>query len=243
MPKLYLIEAEARRLAGKLPESKRRALQEALIELCEAHWRDIRGPEPTTHLARALWSVSPPLAELFVDLHAAGAARLADPLDGLRPARALALLVLTEIERGDAEGVHIAHEAMMTFESPAAARVYAERVALALRGRLEGPQLHRHSSRAPIWRALAIVAARTGRHDLRAFVEVIPLLVTTPAGADTRADETLERLREALRETGVRFLGIDDDAVRFEQHGREHKPVTRKRLGDMLAEIRQARLA
>jgi len=208
MPKLYLIEAEARRLAGKLPESKRRALQEALIELCEAHWRDIRGPEPTTHLARAL-----------------------------------ALLVLTEIERGDAEGVHIAHEAMMTFESPAAARVYAERVALALRGRLEGPQLHRHSSRAPIWRALAIVAARTGRHDLRAFVEVIPLLVTTPAGADTRADETLERLREALRETGVRFLGIDDDAVRFEQHGREHKPVTRKRLGDMLAEIRQARLA
>ena len=82
MPKLYLIEAEARRLAGKLPESKRRALQEALIELCEAHWRDIRGPEPTTHLARALWSVSPPLAELFVDLHAAGAARLADPWMG-----------------------------------------------------------------------------------------------------------------------------------------------------------------
>jgi hypothetical protein len=239
MPKLSLIEAEARRHAGRLPESKGRALQEALIELCQAHWRDIRGPEPTTPLARALWSATPPLAELLADLEAAGDAQLAELLDGLRPASALALLVLAEIERGNAEGVHIAHEAMMTFDSPAAARVYAERIALALRGRLEGPKWHPHSSRAPIWKALAVVAAHTGRHDLRALVEVIRLLVATPAGAD----EELEQLREALRETGVRFLGVDDDAVRFEQHGRAHKPVTRKRLGDTLSEIRTARLA
>jgi hypothetical protein len=239
MPKLSLIEAEARRHAGRLPESKGRPLREALIELCQAHWRDIRGPEPTTPLARALWSVPPPLAELFVDLQSAGDARLAELLDGLTPRRALALLVLAEIERGNAEGVQIAYEAMMTFDSPAAARVYAERIALALRGRLESPKWHPHSSRAPIWKALAVVAAHTGRHDLPAFIEVVRLLVATPAGAD----EDIERLRQALPETGVRFLGIDDDAVRFEQHGREHKPVTRKRLGDSLSEIRTARLA
>jgi hypothetical protein len=239
MPKLSLIEAEARRHAGRLPESKGRALQEALIELCEAHWSDIRGPEPKTPLARALWSVPPPLAELFVDLQSAGDPRLADLLDGLRPASGLALLVLAEIERGNAEGVHIAHEAMMTFDSPAAGRVYAERVALALRGRLEAPKWHPHSSRAPIWKALAVVAALTGRHDLTAIIEVVRLLMATPAGAD----EEIERVRQALWETGVRFLGIDDNAVRFEQHGREHKPVTRKRLGDTLSEIRTARLA
>jgi hypothetical protein len=210
-----------------------------LIELCQAHWRDIRGPEPATPLARALWSVPPPLAELIVDMDSAGDARLAELLDGLSPGRALALLVLAEIERGNAEGVHIAHEAMMTFDFPAAARVYAERVALALRGRLESPKWHPHSSRAPIWKALAVVSAHTGRHDLTAFIEVVRLLVAAPAGAD----EELERLRQALLETGVRFLGVDHDAVRFEQHGREHKPVTRKRLGDTLSEIRTARLA
>jgi hypothetical protein len=237
MPKLYLIEAEARRHAGRIPESKARSLREALVELCQAHWRDIRGSEPTTSLARALWSVPPPLAELFVDLQSADDARLAELLDGLTPGRALALMVLAEIERGNAEGVHIAHEAMMTFDSPAAARVYAGRVALALRGRLESPKWHPHSS--PIWKALAVVAAHTGRHDLAAIIEAVRLLVATPAGAD----EEIERLRQALRETGVRFLAIDDDAVRFEQHGREHKPVTRKRLGDTLSEIRTARLA
>jgi hypothetical protein len=242
MPKLYLIEAEARRLERKLPESKRRVLREALIQLCQAHWHDIRGPEPATPLSRALWSVPPPVAELFVDLQAAGDARLAALLGGLKPLQALALLVLAEIERGDAEGVHIAHEAMMTFESPAAAQVYTERVALAVRGGLEGPHLHRHSAQPPIWRAIAIIVSRTRRHDLGALLGVIRLLAPTPPGAEAQPDETLERLREALAETGVRFLGVDG-SVRFEQHGREHKPVTRKRLGDLLSEIRQARLA
>jgi hypothetical protein len=216
-------------------------LQAALIELCEAHWQEIRGPQPTTALAHALWLAAPPLAELFVDLHAAGDARLAELLDGMRPARAFALLVLAEIERGDVEGVHVAHEAMMTFDSPAAASVYQERIALALRGALQGPALHRHSSREPLWKALVVIAAHTGRHDLKALVAAIGLLAAAPAGAP--ADEVLERLRVALRELGVRFLDIDDRQVRFDLHEREHKPVSRKRLGDLLAEVRQARLA
>jgi hypothetical protein len=132
---------------------------------------------------------------------------------------------------------------MMTFDSPPAGEVYAGRIVAALRGGLEGPRLHRHSSRAPLWKALAVVAAHTGRHDLKALVEVIRLLVTAPGSPDERADDALERIRGALRELGVRFLGLDNDLVRFELHGREHKPASRKRLGDMLTEIRQARLA
>jgi hypothetical protein len=240
MTKLSFIEAEARQLTERLPEPKRRALQETLIGLCEARWREVRGPEPATALAHALWSVPPPLADLLVDLQAAGDARLADLLDGLRPAGALALLVLAEIERGDAEGVHVAHEAMMAFDTPAAGRIYAERVAAALRGRIEGPAPHRHSSREPLWKALAIIAAHTGRHDFKALAEVIRLLAAAPGAF---ADQALERLRAALGELGVRFLGIDDHTVRFELHGREHQPATHKRLRDMLAEVRQVRLA
>jgi hypothetical protein len=240
MTKLSFIEAEARRLTERLPEPKRRALQETLIGLCEAHWREVRGPEPAMTLAHALWSVPPPLAELLVDLQAAGDARLAELLDGLRLAGVLALLVLAEIERGDAEGVHVAYEAMMAFDTPAAGRIYAERVAAALRGRIEGPALHLHSSREPLWKALAIIAAHTGRHDFKALVEVIRMLAAAPGA---RPDEALERLRAALREVGVRFLNIDNKAVRFELHGREHQPASHKRLRDMLAEVRQARLA
>jgi len=51
MPKLSLIESEAARLVGHMPEAKRRARQQALIDLCEAHWLDIldiRGAEPAT---------------------------------------------------------------------------------------------------------------------------------------------------------------------------------------------------
>jgi hypothetical protein len=243
MPKLSFIDEQARRLAGRFPEPRRRALQEALIELCEVHWREIRGPEPATPLAHALWSVPPPLAELLVDLYAAGDARLAELPGGLRPARALALLVLAEIERGDAEGVHIAHEAMMVFESPAAGRVYAERIATALHGGLKEPGRHRRSPRTPLWRALAIITAHTARPDLRALVEVIRLLGAAPGGLDACPDEALERLRDALCGAGVRFLNINNDAVRYELHGREHKPASRSRLRDMLAEIRQVWLA
>lgn len=240
MTKLSFIEAEARRLTHRLPEPKRRALAGTLIALCEAHWREIRGPEPATTLAHALWAVPPPHADLLVDLLAAGDARLAELLDGLRPAGVLAVLALAEIERGDAEGVHLAYEAMMAFDTPAAGRIYAERVAAALRGSLEGAALHRHCARKPLWKALAIIAEHTGRHDCKALAEVIRLLAAPPGAVP---DEALERLRAALREAGVRFLGIDEHAARFELHGREHQPVTHKRLRDTLAEVRQARFA
>jgi hypothetical protein len=238
MPKLSFIEAEARMRAGRLPGPRRESLQQDLIELCEAHWRELRGPEPATPLAHALWSATPPLAELFVDLHASGDARLADVLDGLLPARALALLVLAEIERGDAEGVHIAHEAMMALDSPAAGRVYGERIASALRGSLPVPRRHR-GVREPLWKALAAMVTHTGRHDAKALVAAIRLLAA-PDNPD--ADAALAQLRAAVDEAGVRFQAIEGDMVRFELHGRLHKPVSLKRLSDLLAEIRQTRL-
>jgi hypothetical protein len=127
-----------RRLAGRAPEAEQRAFQAVLITCCEQHWEELRGPQPPQLLARTLWSVTPPLAELFVDMVRSGDAHLADLLAGLRPARALAALVLAEIEHGNAEGIHLAYEAMMLFESPQAGLVHAERVATALRAPAPG---------------------------------------------------------------------------------------------------------
>lgn len=42
MPSLCLIESEAQRLVGRLPEEQRRTLEAALIERCEIHWRKLR---------------------------------------------------------------------------------------------------------------------------------------------------------------------------------------------------------
>jgi hypothetical protein len=94
--------------------------------------------------------------------------------------------------------------------------------------------------REPLRRALAAVVAHTGRHDRKALVAAIRVLA---APIDAGADEALARLRAALDEAGVRLRAIDDDVVRFELHGHAHAPVSLKRLGDLLAETRQARLA
>lgn len=243
MPKLSLIVTEAELLIRRLPEPKRRALQQALADLCETRWRELRGPEPATTLAHALWSVTPPLADLFAEIYAAGDPRLNHVLQGHKPAWGLALLVLEEIGRGDAEGARFAHEPMMMFESAEAAAHYAERIAAALHGQLEALPLHRHTSQPPLWKALAVVAAHTGRCDLKATTEVIRLLAAGQAPSGQPSDEALEQLRNALHDLGVRFLGIDKNQIRYEQHGHAHKPVSIKQLGDALIEIRQAQLA
>jgi hypothetical protein len=72
---------------------------------------------------------------------------------------------------------------------------------------------------------------------------VIRLLAAEPAPAGLPSDEALERLRSALHDLGVHFLGIDENQIRYEQHGHAHKPVSLKQLGDALIEIRQAQLA
>jgi hypothetical protein len=240
MTKLSSIDAEARRLAGRAPEAEQRAFQAALINCCEQYWQELRSPQPPQPLARTLWSITPPLAELFVDMVRRGDAHLADFLTGRKATRALAALVLAEIERGNAEGAHIAYEAMMLFDTPQAGLVHAERVAAALRAPHPVRALRPPAARAVLWKALAEIVAHTARHDLAAVNAVISLLAQ-PAMAPL--DATLETLRAAVKAVGVQFLGFKADTLSFLAHDHEHKPVTRKHLAELLAEIRQLRLA
>ena len=239
MPKLALIESEAMRRLGRMPEARRRALQQSLVELCDARWVEIRGPEPAAPLAHALWSVAPPRADLLADLAAAGDARL-DALLGRHTAQGFALLALAEVERGDAEGVRLAHAPMMLFDTPAAGVRYADAVAASLRGAAH--QLHRHAGKPPLWQALACIATQCGRADLAAVRAAIGVLAFSPA-ADAAPDPQLEALRRSLDETGVRFLGVDDDHASLAIHGRAHAPVRMRQLVEALGEIRQAWLA
>lgn len=238
MPSLTLIETEAERLLRRIPASRRRAQQAALAELCESHWRQIRGAEPQGALAQALWSETPPLSDLFVDLYGAGETGLYDALAGLDLSEGLALLVLLEIERGSEAAVHLAHEPMMAFESLPPSAAWRARLAALLRGMLEPPLMHPHDHHPVLWRALAVIAAQTGRLDLPAVIQVIALLA--PPGGESGAphDEQLERLRRELLELGIRFLGIEDGHIELQQHGREHKPVRTRQVGEMLQEIR-----
>ena len=238
MPKLSLIESEAARLVGRLPEARRRTLQQALLDLCDAHWLDIRGPEPATSLAHALWSVAPPRADLLAALYAAGNSR-DQALLGQKPAQGFALLVLAEIERGNAEGIRLAHEPMMLFDSPAAGARYAEGVAAALRGGSAALRWHPHDAKPALWKALAGIAAQTGRCDLAAVMGAIGVLISRPA-ADQPVDAELEALRRTLEEIGVHFLGIDDGHVHFTLHGHAHPPASARQIAEMLGEIRQA---
>lgn len=239
MPKLSQIAFEAERLLGHMQESKMLALQQALIGLCEARWLELRGPEPATPLAWALWSVTPPLADLFADLYTAGDARLDEALRGHRPAWGLALLALAEIARGNAQGVQAVHEPMMAFESQTAGAQQAARMAALLRGELAWPLLHRHAQQPPLAKALMLLTARTGRCDLEAVFEVIRLL----AASKDSADAALEALRAALAEAGIVFVAVEGEEVRYAQRGHAHKATSRKQLAESLLAIRQQLLA
>lgn len=235
MTSLAAIEAEASRLVGRLPEPQRRSLQQALADLCEAHWRELRGSEPAASLAHALWLIAPPLADLCADLYALRDPRLDEVLQGRKPAQAFALLALAAIECGDAEGAHVAHAPMMLFESPAAGARYAEGIASTLRGKAAAPPLHRHESTPPLMKALSLMVAQTGRCDAPALVCVIGLLL-----APQSTDDAVERLRQDMNEIGVRFTAIDDGHIAFDLHGHAHKPATVRQLAEMLGDIRQA---
>jgi len=239
MPSISLIAIEAQRLIRPLQEAERYALQEALVGLCEAHWQELRGAQPATSLEQALWSIMPPWSDLLLDLYAAGDMRLDELVPRSHLSKALALLVLAEIERGNEAGVHTAHEPMMAFESAPPPTLWLERIAALLRGTLAPPLLHRHDGRESIWKALAVIAARTRRLDLPAVLQVISLLTATREPSSMPHDAALETLRQQLLEVGVRFIGIEGEQVQLEQHGHAHKPVRTRQLGEMLLEIRQ----
>ena len=237
MPKLSLIEAEAQRLLRRVPEPARRALQQTLTGLCEAHWRELRGAEPATPLARALWAAAPPCADLLADLVAAND----DRLPALQPAQAFACVALAEIERGNAEGVRLAHVPMMLFDTPAAGARYVERVAAALRGGPGPLPLHPHAGRPALSKALATVVAHTGRCDVAAAMAAIGVLCS-PAAGET-PDSARDTLRSSVEATGVRLLGIDNDHVQHAVHGHAHAPASARQIAETLDDIRPAWLA
>lgn len=241
MTKLSFIETEVRRLVGNLPEQALRALQESLGELCETHWSEIRGPEPASSLASALWTVRPHLADLFVDLYGTSDPRLSDALDHLSPAKGLAVLVSAEIERGDAEGARLAYATMMLFESPQARQIHTQAVRSRLSGtKPEAGKWHKHAHRDPFFKAMAVISEVTGRCDLQAMIAAVKLLAEVQAkpGA-TDNDKDLEQVLDALRGMDLVFQGSEDNRIHYTLRGAEKKPVTGKRLEDILAEIRE----
>lgn len=235
MTKLLIIDAEARRVLGRLPQPRMQALRTSLAALCEGSWPKIRGPEPATRLAQALWEIPPHLADIFEHLYAIADPHLGEVLGHLTPPQALALLVLTEIERGDAEGARSAYAAMRRFELPAAGMAHV-RAMLTSSGGAPGARL-RHAHRPALWRAVVGLAVQTGRWDTKAVIESIRQVAQTQASPAGLADEPdMQRILDMLRELGVTFLGVEGDYLSYAVRGEEREPVRCKQLAEMLAE-------
>ncbi|HUX90098.1 MAG TPA: hypothetical protein VMV48_05355 [Gallionellaceae bacterium] len=241
MTKLLIIDAEARRVLGRLPLPRMQALQTSLNALCAAGWPKLRGPEPTTRLAKALWHIPPHCDDIFERLYAIADPALLQLLEHLTPAQSLALQVLTEIERGDAEGARSAFAAMRLFETPAAAAAHAHALLSASAGHAPEAAL-RHAHRPALWRAVVGLAVQTGRWDTKAVLESIRLVAQTQASPAGLTDEPdMQRILEMLRQLGVTFLGVEGDRLSYTVRGEEREPVRCKQLAEMLAEGSQTR--
>lgn len=238
MESLAAIAAEAARVGGRLPEARRRALQERLIALCQRHWEELRGPEPATPLAHALWSTAPPAADLVADLLAKGNGRVSAAAEGLSEAQVFALLADWALAHNDPDAAHAAYAPMMLFATPGAGGVYVKRVASLLRGELALREPHRHAPLPPVTRALALIAAATGRCDAAAVRETLRLLTDA-----TVSDPAVSALRARLAAAGVRLVGLEDGDVQFEQRGHPHGRLTGHQLSEALAQLRAQWLA
>lgn len=240
MTKLSFIESEARKHLGRISEQELENLQWTLIKLGEKHWANIRGPEPASGLARVLWAVEPHLADLIVDLYGNSDPGFFEAVCHFPETKVLAALVLAEIEQGDAEGAHLAHEAMMLFETPQARDIYVDSVRSRLRGAL--PDLgkwHKHAHHDPLFRSVAMISEQTGRNDSQALVVAVEYLSAIQASPDAReVEQEVKRILEFLRNMGLVFQGLDEGRIHYMLRGDAKKPVSRKRLEEMLAEIK-----
>ncbi len=240
MTKLSFIEIEARRHLARIPEWELEALQRTLIKLCENHWSVIRGPEPASGLARAMWAVRPHFVDLVVDLYGASDPGFYEAVCYLPPTKVLAALVLAEIERGDAEGARLAHEAMMLFETLEAREIHTDAVRSRLRGvRPEPGRWHKHAHHDPVFRSLALIADQTGRCDIQAMMVAVEYLTAIQASLKAReGDQELKQILGFLRDLDLVFQGFEEGRIHYTLRGVSKKPVSSKRLEEMLAEIR-----
>lgn len=238
MVSLTLIKTEAEDLVRRIPRSNNHQLQGELVKLCEAHWRILRGPQPSTQLSQVLWSSTPPLADLLVDLYMQGETPLSNLLPNFDLARGMAVIVLAEIQQGNEFGVHIAHEPMKAFETNLPPPAWLNRISAMLHGTLEAPLIHLHDRHTALWKSLAVIAAQTKRLDLVAIQAVIQLL-TNYDQSNNANDPALEKLRQSVADAGILFLKTDKNLIQYEQHQKAHKPVRTRQLGELLLEIRQ----
>ena len=241
MTKLSFIEIETRRHLGRIQEQELAALQRTLIKLCENHWSDIRGPEPASGLARALWSVTPHFADLIVDLYGDSDPRFSEAIWYLSPTKVLAALVLAEIERGDAEGARLAHETMMLFETPQAREIHIDSVRSRLRVKVrpERGRWHKHAHHDPFFRSLAMISEQTGRCDFQAMIVSIEYLTAIQVSPVAReGDQEVKRILEFLRDIDLVFQGFEEGRIHYMLRGVSKKPISAKRLEEMLAQIR-----
>ncbi|MEY5097386.1 MAG: hypothetical protein RJA36_105 [Pseudomonadota bacterium] len=241
MTPLSMIADAARRTLGHLPQARQEPLKAALVESCLAHWPAMRGAMPGHPLARALWEVSPHLCLLFMHQWDQSDPSLLERLEHLSPERALALLALAEIERGDPDGAASACEAMRLFGSPAARELHVRAVLDAF-GRPEADDWLRHSHHPPLWRGVAELALRSGRWDGRAVMEGLRQVAqaqSSPGGASD--DPDMAHVLERLARFGLRFQVLEDKALAWSAHGKEPQPLSFRQVCEILAEARQQR--
>lgn len=238
MVSLTLIKTEAEELVRRIPRSNNHPMQGELVKLCEAHWRTMRGPQPSAQLAQALWSSSPPLADLLVDLYTQGDTPLSNILPNFDLARGLAVIALAEIQHGNEFGAHIAHEPMKAFQMNVPSPAWLSKISAMLHGTLDAPLMHLHDRHNALWKSLAVIAAQTKRVDLAA-IEAVVRLLTGQDESHNCSDPGLEKLRQSVANAGIRFLTMDKNLVQYEQHHKAHKPVRSRQLGELLLEIRQ----
>lgn len=240
MTKLSFIESEARRHLGRIPEQKLEALQREVIELCEEHWSVIRGPEPVSGLARVIWTVRPHLVDLVVDLYGVYDPRLFLAIGNISPTKVLAALVLAEIEHCDAEGARLAYEAMMLFETKEASEIYIDSVRSKLRGfKPERTRWRKHEHHDALFRSLAMISKQTGRDDLQAItvaLEYLSAAQTSSVSKECCQEE--QKILDFIRELDLVFQGFEDGRLHYALRGMPKKAITRKRLEEILAQIR-----
>lgn len=238
MTKFSIMVDEVHRVLGWIPGPRSEALQERLVKLCREHWQEMRGTMPDTRLAKALWGTPPHLSYLFAHLYATGDSRLADVLGHMEPQQGLALLVLAEIEHGEAEGARSAYAEMHVFESPAARAAWLDALRSGAGGHAPEVRL-RHAHRPVLWRAVVEFATQSGRWDLDGVLAGLSLVAEVQSGTFP-VEPDVQPILDMLAELGVAILGIEEDRLRFAVRGEEHEPVHVKKVAEMLAEGRAA---
>ena len=166
--------------------------------------------------------------------------RFSEAICYLPPTKVLAALVLAEIERDDAEGARLAYEAMMLFETPQARENHTDSVRSWLRVvRHERGRWRKHAHHDPFFRSLVMISDETGRSDFQAMVVAVEYLTAIQASPVAReGDQEVMRILEFLLDMGLVFQGFDKRRIHYTLRGVSKKPVSGKRLEEMLAQIR-----